>query len=604
MAIEIAEGVVVVTADASDISRDVGRAISRNQGPFESAGDTSARSFGSVFKGSFFGNFLGNIATDIVSSIGNAIGSGIRGAIEFGMGGIEIASGVAEASTAIDNIFGKQAAGTVQSFSKTAAGALGQSQLDALKAAQTFGVFGQAAGLAGEANAGFSTELVKTASDFASFYDTSPEDAITAIGAAMRGEYEPIRNYGLLLDEASLKNQAMSMGIYDGNGTLTAQQKILAANAMIVGDSAASYNDFAETSGGLANQQRILSAELSNAQGALGEALLPAMLELTTFANDTLVPILNDVIDTVGPMLGEALAEATPAFLSMIEAIVPYIPDFIKLGAEALPVIMDAIVTMTPTIIAIIEVFMWFAEVDLALRKELGYMMDALGWLGGIVGEVFGAIVPAFQNGADQIGSFFGTVGSAISTGIQQFGNFAGEVGANIGRAVAFIGELPGRALGAIGDLGNMLRTQGQKLIQGFIDGIGDMIGGVGDAIGGVLDFAAGFFPNSPAKRGPFSGAGWTAIEKSGGAVMTAFSSGFARPDLTGRLSGVADVFGGLAGRPALVGVGGGTAAAGAPGGYSGGRRVDNMNVTINEAEDPLGSAGRISAELRKWGRG
>ncbi len=33
-------------------------------------------------------------------------------------------------------------------------------------------------------------------------------------------------------------------------------------------------------------------------------------------------------------------------------------------------------------------------------------------------------------------------------------------------------------------------------------------------------------------------------------------------------------------------------------------RAVGIKNVTINEAEDPLGSAGRISAELRKWGRG
>ena len=40
--------------------------------------------------------------------------------------------------------------------------------------------------------------------------------AIEAIGAALRGESEPIRQYGVLLDDATLKQRAMTLGIYDG----------------------------------------------------------------------------------------------------------------------------------------------------------------------------------------------------------------------------------------------------------------------------------------------------------------------------------------------------------------------------------------------------
>ena len=71
----------------------------------------------------------------------------------------------------------------------------------------------------------------------------------------------------------------------------------------------------------------------------------------------------------------------------------------------------------------------------------------------------------------------------------------------------------------------------------GFIRGIKESP--VGEAVSGVLDWASGFFPNSPAKRGPFSGSGWTRLGQSGEALMTQFSSGFARPDLTGALTPV-----------------------------------------------------------------
>jgi hypothetical protein len=50
--------------------------------------------------------------------------------------------------------------------------------------------------------------------------------------------------------------------------------------------------DFARTSGGLANQQRILSAQVDNWQAGLGQMLLPAMLALTKAVNAA-IPVLS-----------------------------------------------------------------------------------------------------------------------------------------------------------------------------------------------------------------------------------------------------------------------------------------------------------------------
>jgi hypothetical protein len=159
-----------------------------------------------------------------------------------------------------------------------------------MDAAATFATFGKSAGLAGDELVTFSTDLTTLSADLASFYNTSPEQAINAIGAALRGESEPIRAYGVLLNDATLKQEAMSMGIYDGTGALSAQQKVLAAQQVILKQTSDAQGDFARTSGGLANQQRILTAQIENTKAMLGEALLPTVLNVVAFINNNVIP--------------------------------------------------------------------------------------------------------------------------------------------------------------------------------------------------------------------------------------------------------------------------------------------------------------------------
>lgn len=216
--------------------------------------------------------------------------------VKFGASAINAASDFEESSAKISQIFG-DAKDSIMEFADQAAQSLGQSKQDVLDAAGVFGTFGKAAGLAGEDLAGFTTDLTALASDLASFNNTSPEEAIQAIGAALRGESEPLRKYGILLDDASMRAEALKMGIYNGNGALTAQQKILAANSLIFQQSKDAQGDFARTSDGLANQQRILKAELENVTIEMGQKLLPVVLQFVHFANDELVPLLKILAD-------------------------------------------------------------------------------------------------------------------------------------------------------------------------------------------------------------------------------------------------------------------------------------------------------------------
>jgi uncharacterized protein YukE len=186
---------------------------------------------------------------------------------------IKAASNMEESLSKVNVVFGKGAK-EVEKFASGAAKNLGQSKQAVLEAAGVFGTFGKAAGLAGTDLAVFSNDFTTLATDLASFNNTTPEEAVQAIGAALRGEAEPLRRFGVLLNDATLKQEAMTLGIYDGKGALTAQQKILAAQSAIYKQTNDAQGDFMRTSDGLANSTRTLSATFKDLQAKFGAAFL------------------------------------------------------------------------------------------------------------------------------------------------------------------------------------------------------------------------------------------------------------------------------------------------------------------------------------------
>lgn len=189
---------------------------------------------------------------------------------------IKAAADLGESLSKTRVIFGESAR-EIERFSETAALALGQTRQQALDAASTFAVFGKAANLTGPELVNFSTRLTSLASDLSSFYNTNPADAITALGAALRGENEPIRRYGVMINEAALQQKALELGIIGSLGPLTQQQKTLAAYELIFDQTKDAQGDFTRTQDGLANSTRTLQAAFENAKAAIGEGFVVAI---------------------------------------------------------------------------------------------------------------------------------------------------------------------------------------------------------------------------------------------------------------------------------------------------------------------------------------
>jgi hypothetical protein len=218
-------------------------------------------------------------------------------AIKIGKDAIGAASDFAEEISKAKVIFG-DASKEIEAFAETAADSLGQSKKQAVSAASNFATLGKAAGLTGKDLSKFSIGFVRLASDLASFNNTSPEEAIQAIGAALRGEAEPIRKYGILLNDATLKNEALALGLIKSTKeALSPANKVLAAQAAIYKQTSDAQGDFAKTSDGLANSQRILAANIEDVKTTLGESLLPVALKFSDFLKNSLVPAIEGLVN-------------------------------------------------------------------------------------------------------------------------------------------------------------------------------------------------------------------------------------------------------------------------------------------------------------------
>lgn len=212
---------------------------------------------------------------------------------------VSMASNLEESQSKVNVVFGASA-GVVNEFAATSAQAFGITKQAALEATGTFGNLLQAFGTGKGQAAEMSTTLIGLAADLASFNNTGIEDAIQALRSGLSGETEPLKRFGVAINDARLKQEAMTLGLYDGKGALDINAKTQAAYALILKDTGLAQGDFARTSDGFANQMRILKASLTDAATELGVVLLPYFKTFVSFINENIVPGVLAFSNTIG----------------------------------------------------------------------------------------------------------------------------------------------------------------------------------------------------------------------------------------------------------------------------------------------------------------
>lgn len=222
--------------------------------------------------------------------------------LDFAQSSITAASDLEESMNAVNVVFG-EGSSIINEFGSTAATQVGLAQSKFNELATNSGALLTNFGFSQKDAAEESINLTKRAADMASVFNTDVGDALFAVQAALRGETEPIRRFGVSLDDASIRAKAVELGLAATTSEVDKNAKAQAALALVYDQTSKVQGDFANTSDSLANRQRILAAQFEDAKAKIGQALIPVMTEILSVASD-LLPTFTDIATAIGNVVG------------------------------------------------------------------------------------------------------------------------------------------------------------------------------------------------------------------------------------------------------------------------------------------------------------
>lgn len=311
-----AAGVNSSTANFKKLAQAVDGGPQSVGGSLEQAGK-KARGLGSVL-----GN-VGTIAGGILTA--DIIREGAQRVTALVQQTVHAASSLGESLNAVDKTFG-ESAHTIHSWAESNAASFGLSQRAFNEAATPLGAMLKNQGLTMDQVGAQTIKLTERAADMASVFNVNVSDALTAIQAGLRGESDPLERFGVSLQAVAVEARALADSGKTSAAQLTAQEKAVARLNLIYDQTASTAGDFADTSTGLANAQRIASAEIENAQAKIGTTFIPVMAAAANASGhfaDTLGAVPTPIAAAVAAVAvaGAAMLVFAPRVIASKEAL-------------------------------------------------------------------------------------------------------------------------------------------------------------------------------------------------------------------------------------------------------------------------------------------
>jgi len=208
--------------------------------------------------------------------------------VGLGVYGIKLAGELQDSQAMSAQVFGSWAK-QLDGWANGAADNFGLAKGAALDAANQMGIrLRQIGGMTEGAATQTSTSLVQFAGDLASAFGGPVEDASAALQSALTGEYEPLKRYGIVINDAALQAEYFAETGHKVKGSLTAQQKQQATLGIIMKNGAIISGDYARNADGATNAQKTLTAKLKDAATTIGTILLPYATKMVKWGSDLL----------------------------------------------------------------------------------------------------------------------------------------------------------------------------------------------------------------------------------------------------------------------------------------------------------------------------
>ncbi len=268
---------------------------------------------------------LKSFTRQILSSMG--IYLGLYGAIRGIKNAIDISSALTEVQNVVDVTFGDMSK-KVNEFAQDSIRQFGMSELTLKQTASRFQAMGTAMGIdsslikkaneflnkqtdgyigLSDSMADVSLNLTKLTADMASLYDVDQDVVSQDLAAIFTGQTRPLRDYGLDLTQATLKEWAMKQGLDSDIASMSQAEKTMLRYRYVLANTQTAQGDFARTADSWANQIRILKQSFEQLGSVIGGALINAFKPFVKALNSVLLVVISfvtKVTNALGAIFG------------------------------------------------------------------------------------------------------------------------------------------------------------------------------------------------------------------------------------------------------------------------------------------------------------
>ena len=284
-----------ITALSAGFSRLPGRlsscvtAANRYQRSMQSA---------SAVSGGFFGKLK------------NFLGIGGLFSLTFATAGKKIGDSITEMNSYIENVnlftvsMGKYADGAMD-YAEKVQDAMGIDMSEFIRNQGIFMNMASGFGVAEDKAYKMSKGLTELAYDISSFYNVDVDTAFQRLQSGIAGEIEPVRRWGIALDQASMQEWMLKKGIDAKVNSLNQADKAMIRYNMMVEAMAGNgaIGDFARTLITPANAIRILQQQITQLSRAIGSLFIPILIKVIPYVQ-AFVKVLTSAIQTIASFFG------------------------------------------------------------------------------------------------------------------------------------------------------------------------------------------------------------------------------------------------------------------------------------------------------------
>jgi len=215
---------------------------------------------------------------------------------DLGKFAIESASKMDELANVTRQVF-ESSTKEIEQWAKTIDKEVGRSIYQMQNFASVYGSMFKGAGFDTSFFKKISKDLATFTADFSSFFNVTDDEAFTAIKGALTGETEALKRYGLILNDTTMAEYALSKGIKEKWQNLDTATKMQLRYNKLMEMTTYIQGDASRTIDGYANSLKKAEGLIDNIATSIGHKLLP-------FATD-MVHMFNGIAEAIDDMLNK-----------------------------------------------------------------------------------------------------------------------------------------------------------------------------------------------------------------------------------------------------------------------------------------------------------